>query len=198
VSIFDEQFAFAQAAQIPMVMLNVLLAVPKTPLYARLEAEGRLVGGNHDDWSRYVGTNGTVNFHPRLMTREELSRRQMRLYQRLYEPSAFEARFLGNLSRFRDVRHRPERTRVSSFVMLGRIARQYWREGSAARRFFLRNLWRGVRQSPRLIAQTAIYMGMYLHFCKLHGQTASWDPWRRPQPDSPLSAAALSDGPESA
>ena len=183
-SIFDEQYAFAQAAQIPMVMLNVLLAVPKTPLYTRLASEGRLVGGDHDDWSRYESTAGTTNFHPRHMTREELTRRQMLLYQRLYEPPAFEARFLGNLSRFRDVQHQPERTRVSSFVMLGRIARQYWREGSAARRFFVRNLWSGVRQSPRLIAQTVIYLGMYLHFCKVHGQTLPWDPWRRMKHDA--------------
>jgi hypothetical protein len=156
--------------------------MPKTPLYSRLEAEGRLVAGDHDDWSHYVGTAGTANFHPRHMTREELTRRQMLLYQRLYEPSAFEARFLGNLSRFRAVHYRPERTRVSSFVMLGRIARQYWSEGSEARRFFVRILWRGLRQSPRLIAQTVIYMGMYLHFCKVHGQTLGWDPWRRVPP----------------
>ena len=185
--IFDEQYAFAQQAQIPMVMLNTLLAVPKTPLYTRLAAEGRLVGADHDDWSRYAGTAGTTNFHPRQMTREELTRRQMQLYQRLYEPSAFEARFLGNLSRFRDVHHQPERTRVSSFVMLGRIARQYWGEGATARRFFLRNLWRGLRHSPRLIAQTVIYLGMYLHFCKVHGQRLAWDPWQR----AALRAAAL-------
>lgn len=109
-------------------------------------------------------------------------RRQMLLYQRLYEPSAFEARFLGNLSRFRDIHYQPERTRVTSFVMLGRIARQYWSEGAAARRFFVRNLWRGVRQSPRLIAQTVIYLGMYLHFCKVHGPGLAWDPWRTVQP----------------
>src|SRR5262249_27669669 len=42
-SIFDEQYEFLQAAQIPIVMLSVLLAVPKTPLYDRLKAEGRLL-----------------------------------------------------------------------------------------------------------------------------------------------------------
>ena len=180
-SIFEEQYVFAQEAQIPMVMLNVLLAVPKTPLHERLKAAGRLVGGD-DDWSRHVGSAATVNFHPELMTREELARRQMQLYQRLYEPSAFEARLVGNLSRFHDIHFQPERTRVSSFVMLGRIARQYWREGTAARRFFARNLWRGLRQSPRLIAQTVIYLGMYLHFCKVHGNALPWNPWRTVQP----------------
>ena len=124
---------------------------------------------------------GTVNFHPKHMTREELTQRQRLLYQRLYEPAAFEARFLGNLARFREVRYQPERTRISSFVMLGRIARQYWIQGSAARRFFVKNVWRGLRRSPRLLAQTVIYMGMYLHFCRVHGQTLAWDPWRPAQ-----------------
>ena len=167
-----------------MVMLNVLLALPKTPLYTRLEAEGRLVDGARDDWSHYAGIAPTVNFHPRHMTREELGRRQNLLYQRLYAPAAFEARFLGNLSRFHDLRHRPERTRASSFVMLGRVARQYWMAGAEARRFFLRTVWRGLRRSPRLIAQTVIHLGMYLHFCRVHGQTLAWEPWRKAQPDA--------------
>src|SRR5439155_9123715 len=42
-SIFEEQYAFLQEAQVPIVMLSVLLAVPKTPLYGRLKAEGRLL-----------------------------------------------------------------------------------------------------------------------------------------------------------
>src|SRR5439155_999317 len=40
-AIFDEQFAFLQEANIPIVMPSVLLAVPRTPLYARLEAARR-------------------------------------------------------------------------------------------------------------------------------------------------------------
>src|SRR5262249_12857687 len=42
-SIFDEQFEFLEKAQIPVAMLSVLLAIPGTPLYKRLEAEGRLL-----------------------------------------------------------------------------------------------------------------------------------------------------------
>jgi radical SAM superfamily enzyme YgiQ (UPF0313 family) len=167
-SIFEEQYAFAQEAQIPLVMLNVLMALPKTPLYSRLAAEGRLVGGDHDDWSHYEGIAGIVNFHPRHMTREDLIRGQRHLCQRLYEPSAFEARFRGNLSRFRDIQYQPEPVRASSLVMIGRVARQYWLQGSAARRFFLGNLWRGLRQSPRLIVQTVAYLGIYMHFCRIH------------------------------
>jgi radical SAM superfamily enzyme YgiQ (UPF0313 family) len=82
-SIFDEQYEFLQQAQIPIVMLSVLLAVPKTPLYNRLKAAGRLLNAspNTSGVARYVGTAGGTNFHPLGMTREELKRGQERLYR---------------------------------------------------------------------------------------------------------------------
>src|SRR5207248_155685 len=62
-SIFDEQYEFLQEAQIPTVMLSLLLAVPKTPLYKRLEAAGRLrsTRGTSTDATGYVGTAGRMN-----------------------------------------------------------------------------------------------------------------------------------------
>src|SRR6516164_7753604 len=47
--IFDEQYAFCQKAQIPIVMNGTLIALPRTPLAQRLQAEGRLL---HADWAR--------------------------------------------------------------------------------------------------------------------------------------------------
>jgi radical SAM superfamily enzyme YgiQ (UPF0313 family) len=183
-AIFDEQFDFLQEAQIPMAMLSVLVAVPKTPLYNRLKAEGRLLNmrGDTADCSHYVGTAGGTNFHPLHMTREELAAGQERLYQRLYSPEAFAHRLLGNLSRFTDVHYQPERTKLSSFVVLWRVLRAYWRQGPAARKFFWSCLWRGIKHSPRLIAQTVIYLGMYHHFCKVHGDKMTWNPWKAAEP----------------
>jgi radical SAM superfamily enzyme YgiQ (UPF0313 family) len=181
--IFAEQFEFLQRAQVPMAMLSVLMAVPRTPLYDRLKAAGRLLNprGDTADCSHYVGTAGGTNFHPLRMTREELKRGQEALYQRLYAPEAFAARLLGNLTRFHDVRYVPERTRLSSLVVLLRVLRAYRRQGPAAQRFFWSCLWRAVRHSPRLIAQTVIYLGMYLHFCMVHGEQLSWNPWKAPR-----------------
>jgi radical SAM superfamily enzyme YgiQ (UPF0313 family) len=181
-SIFEEQFQFLQKAQIPFAMLSVLLAVPKTPLYQRLEAAGRLidVDAGGDDRSRFVGTAGGTNFHPLHMTREELKEGQMALYQRLYEPEAFAARLLGNLSRFKDVRFRPEPPNLRGLGVLWQLICHYWKQSSASRKFFWRCLARAFRQSPRLITQTTIYMGMYMHFCKVHGEELSWNPWAQP------------------
>ena len=190
-TIFDEQYEFLQKAQIPIVMLSVLLAVPKTPLYKRLQAEGRLLTADPTgtDRSHYVGTAGGTNFHPLHLTREELKEGQQKLYQRLYAPEAFAARLLGNLSRFHDVNYQPERTRLSSLKTFGRLIAHYWREGPVARRFFWRNLWRAARHSPRLIAQMVIYMGMYQHFCRVHGQALSWSPWQAPKKHAPVRPA---------
>src|SRR5215470_9770847 len=69
-AIFEEQYEFLQAAQIPIVLVNALEAVPRTPLYNRLKAEGRLLTGHTDadDTTRYKSGVGMTNFRPRQMT----------------------------------------------------------------------------------------------------------------------------------
>ncbi|HEY8503218.1 MAG TPA: DUF4070 domain-containing protein [Gemmataceae bacterium] len=193
--IFDEQYEFLQKAQIPIVMLSVLLAVPKTPLYNRLKAEGRLLTPDPTgtDRSHYVGTAGGTNFHPAHMTREELKRGQEQLYQRLYAPEAFAERLMGNLSRFRDVRFRPERLQFRSLRIFARVALHYLRRGRVARRFFLGCMLRTVRRTHRMIAQMVVYMGMYLHFCKVHSAAFAWDPWAPAPPREPAPAAPPRD-----
>src|SRR5439155_17238696 len=124
VTIFDEQYEFLQAAQLPIVMLSVLLAAPRTPLYERLAAAGRLANGS--DLTRYVGTSGGTNFRPLNMTAEELRCGQESLYRRLYAPDAFAARLLGNLGRFHDVTYRPEAVRVDKLATFARLVRHYW------------------------------------------------------------------------
>jgi radical SAM superfamily enzyme YgiQ (UPF0313 family) len=179
-TIFDEQYEFLQEAQIPLVMLSVLLAVPRTPLYERLKKAGRLLTNDPSstDPTHYVGTAGGTNFHPMLMSREELKEGQQKLYQRLYAPEAFAARLQGNLSRFHDVGYRPEPPKLSSLAVLGRLTRHYWRQGGAARRFFCGNLWKALRHCPRMLTQMVTYMGMYLHFCQVHGDALDWNPWQ--------------------
>ena len=63
-SIFEEQYEFLQEAQIPIVLVNALEAVPRTPLYKRLKAEGRLLTGHPDadDTTRYKSGVGKTNF----------------------------------------------------------------------------------------------------------------------------------------
>src|SRR5207249_1918445 len=139
--------------QIPIVMLSVLLAVPKTPLYDRLKAAGRLLTPDPTgtDRSHYVGTAGGTNFRPLRMTAEELKRGQQRLYRRLYAPEAFSARLLGNLSRFQNITYRPEPPQATSFTVAWGLIREYWRQGPGARRFFWGSMWKALKHSHRLV-----------------------------------------------
>jgi radical SAM superfamily enzyme YgiQ (UPF0313 family) len=182
--IFEEQYDFLQRAGIPTVMLSLLLAVPRTPLYERLRAAGRLrpARDTGTDASEFVGTSGALNFRPLRMTEEQVVQGQRRLYQRLYSPAAFAQRLLGNLSRFHEVHYRPEPLRYDNLVTFCRLARHYWQQGWPARRFFASILWKTLRQSPRCFAQMVTLLGMYDHFCKVHADTLAWDPWAAPRP----------------
>ena len=188
--IFEEQYAFLQEAQIPLAMVSALLAVPRTPLYRRLEAQGRLrtARASGTPTSRYAGTDGGTNFEPLRMSAEQLRAGQRRLYRRLYAPGAFGARLLGNLGRFHGVRYRPEPPRRDNLVTFLRLAARYWRQGGAARRFFWGTLWKALWRSPRSLSQAVILLGMYEHFRKVHGDTLPWDP-RAGQPGEEVSPA---------
>ncbi len=81
-AIFEDQYRFIQDNGILLAMVGMLVAIQKTPLYERLEAEGRLV---EDD--------PNCNIVPKQMTREELQRGYWELVRRLYTPEAFFDRY---------------------------------------------------------------------------------------------------------
>lgn len=81
-TIFDDQYEFIQRNGIPLAMVGMLTAIPRTPLYERLEAAGRLA---EDD--------PNCNFIPEQMTREELRDGYWELVRRLYTPEAFFDRY---------------------------------------------------------------------------------------------------------
>jgi radical SAM superfamily enzyme YgiQ (UPF0313 family) len=80
-TIFAAQREFLSDARILHAMIGMLHAIPKTPLYDRLKAEGRL---DEEDRSEF-GTNVI----PLLMTREELRKGYVRVMRELYEPAAY-------------------------------------------------------------------------------------------------------------
>jgi len=81
-TIFEDQFRFIQDNGILLAMVGMLTAVPKTPLYERLEQEGRL---RLDD--------PNCNIVPKQMTSHELQRSYWQLLKRLYDPQAFFDRY---------------------------------------------------------------------------------------------------------
>ncbi len=67
-SVFQQTAEFADRAKIDVPQYSILTPLPGTPLYAQMEAEGRIIDR---DWSHYDG--GHVVFAPRGTTPERLA-----------------------------------------------------------------------------------------------------------------------------
>src|SRR5262249_29125325 len=80
-SIFDSQYEFLREARVVHSMVGMLTAIPKTPLYDRLLAEGRI---DLEDPPQY-GTN----IVPKRMSAEALRDGFIALNRRLNEPAEF-------------------------------------------------------------------------------------------------------------
>ncbi|UCD23300.1 MAG: DUF4070 domain-containing protein, partial [Gemmatimonadota bacterium] len=76
---FERQYDFITQSGIQGAMVGLLTALPKTPLYYRLEQEGRLLPGANDSDNTKQGTNVI----PLRMKYEEMIERYRGLYARL-------------------------------------------------------------------------------------------------------------------
>jgi hypothetical protein len=76
---FERQYHFITQSGIQGAMVGLLTALPKTPLYARLQKEGRLLPHANDSDNTKQGTN----ILPLRMTYDELVERYRDLYRRL-------------------------------------------------------------------------------------------------------------------
>jgi len=75
---FDRQHQFIVESGIQVAMVGMLTALPRTPLYARMEAAGRLVGDDTGDNTRLAS-----NIVPLQMSADELRIGYQQLYRRL-------------------------------------------------------------------------------------------------------------------
>ncbi|QEH31742.1 Radical SAM superfamily protein [Aquisphaera giovannonii] len=171
-TIFEAQQEFIRDARIPTTMIGMLNAIPKTPLHARLEREGRLL-----DWSE-ESSYGT-NIVPLKMSREELRDGYVRSMNALYEPSAYFDR-LDDLLLGGDfpvagawmrhwARHPWRRLRDQAELMalaLGLFALLMLRVPDAAlRREYRRRLWGllRIRREPTVVVSYVVKCAMHYH-----------------------------------
>ena len=188
-SVFDLQRRFAEQSRISQMMLQVLFAIPQTPLYKRLEKEGRLCNSFlMSNW----GAAAATNVVPLRMTMEELREGYLKLLDELYRPDAFfgrmdamcfETGWLPAPGRTRYLRRHPlRRLRLRMwagiealyiFVQLMRrvpdtnLRRRY-------RRQFLKVLMR--RPNPRLVRVYAMICAAHFHYDRLIAQFKSTRP----------------------
>jgi radical SAM superfamily enzyme YgiQ (UPF0313 family) len=132
---------FIRESRIPLLTINILYALPKTPLWRRLEAEGRLRSD--------VGRQSNVEFR---LPYERVVAMWRRCITAAYEPAAVYARFAHQMehtfARRRDFPTNAQRASWENvrmgFAMLGRIV---WRIGVRGdyRRTFWKMAWPALR-----------------------------------------------------
>jgi radical SAM superfamily enzyme YgiQ (UPF0313 family) len=131
----DDILAFIEASKIPMLTINLLYALPKTPLWRRLEKEGRLLSDGAG------GGESNVRF---LLPREAVRRSWLRCVTEANAPEALYRRFRHQIARTYPNRFDPgalrrvEREDVANGLKI--LARILWRVGvlSDYRRVFWR------------------------------------------------------------
>jgi len=104
-SIFQSQISFIQKSGIVTAMVGVLMAPPGTPLYKRLEAEGRLLRGGTGN-----NTDGTTNIVPK-MGLQRLTEGYRRVVSTIYSPRYYYERVRTFLQEYRP--HSNHRTQYS-------------------------------------------------------------------------------------
>jgi radical SAM superfamily enzyme YgiQ (UPF0313 family) len=168
-SIFQAHGDYLREARVLHAMVGMLYAIPKTPLHARLAAEGRL--GEEDEAE--FGTNVI----PAQMTRSELRDGYVQLLADLYEPEAYfdrlERLYLYGNFHFGQTRtaywHRHPWTWLKAETLhLARSAGVYYQlmrevPDARLRREYRRRLWRLLRVRP-----DPVVLFVYLIKCAMH------------------------------
>jgi len=133
---------FIHASQIPVLTINILYALPKTPLWRRLEAEGRLLNDERRE--------SNVEFKLPYETVRDMWRQCITA---AYTPEAVYERFAHNIthtfSRRKKYPVSPQRASWSNVRMgLGILGRLIWRVGVLGdyRRTFWRLAWPALRR----------------------------------------------------
>ena len=179
--VFDRQYEFLTAARIPAVMAGMLSAVPSTPLYDRLQAEGRLDNAAADDPA--IATNVV----PLNMTVQEMRDGWLDLMDRLYDPEEYFKRFdalfldgkipLGAAKMRWMWRHRPVAAfvqHVGIVIAAATILAKIWRDPRTEpfRPAYARTLRKLIlrRRPVRLLFTFATRCVMHTHFAVMTRQ----------------------------
>jgi radical SAM superfamily enzyme YgiQ (UPF0313 family) len=130
----DRIVEFVRASAIPVLTINVLYALPKTPLWQRLETAGRLVEDG--------GRESNVDF---LMPYDTVLEMWRRCIATAYEPAELYARYAHQQvatfpNRFDYPRNASRESRENMLMGLGLLARIVWRMG--IRGHYRRTFWK--------------------------------------------------------
>ncbi|MEE8137968.1 MAG: radical SAM protein [Thermoanaerobaculia bacterium] len=191
--IFERQLEFAMRSPIPIFTLGALVAPASTPLYERMERDGRL----RETGSEYAGTPWDTNLLPCQMSSEELVEGLRWLCNQLYRPENFAQRMLQmieslgpQLGPFRPERGlasaRNSRTVEKEAVSL---LRKFIRRGPEERKMWA-DVFKAMAKKPGSEAAVMLSIFRYAQVRCLYDVGHFWEP--RPAEASPFQVRAAS------
>ena len=209
-TVFDLQRRFLAAARIPLAMVNVLTAIPRTPLYERLGREGRL--DNSGELSNF-GTIST-NVIPTRISRQDLCDGYLELMRDLYAPDAYfgrmdslylEGKPIPPSAHTRWLRRHPwRRIKAQAWTVLEVtyiiIGLMRGAPDPVLKRDYRRRLWAVIRRRPRLhlLHIYAVKCALHYHFDRLIAQMKADRAELPPEVDSGPQLASVAAAGEAA
>lgn len=159
-TIFERQLAFAERLPVPLITAGLLVAPHATPLYARLQKEGRLVESALDHIG--AGNMFRTNIVPLRMSARTLEDGARGLLLHLYRPAVF----LGRLKLFVEnspARHEPQPRPFFAGPVENALARGLMRLNDPDEPALLRFLQETTARRPELRAQLQY---CFLQYCQ--------------------------------
>jgi len=136
---FDRQHRFIRESGIQVAMVGLLTALPKTPLYLRLENEGRLIKNVPDG----DNTGAATNLIPLHMNYEEMVTGYKQLYRQLQTDAGIGARIESKARYLRYPIHSVQYTATERLTILYRLLTKGILQGGPGRiGWFVRTLCR--------------------------------------------------------
>lgn len=165
--IFDLQIEFIQQLAIPTAMIGLLMALPKTKLYARLEREGRILSESNGN-----NTHGTVvNFVSR-MPHDELEAGYRRVLESVYNPRRYFDRCLEALNRSPKDSTIPAATpKIRVRELTGLLYSLFRQTFSSYGLSYLRYIILGIARRPRLMVRVVTYAVIGHHYFMMTRKT---------------------------
>jgi radical SAM superfamily enzyme YgiQ (UPF0313 family) len=162
---FERQFRFIIESGIQAAMVGLLTALPRTPLYARLAREGRLIAdAGHSDNTK-LGTN----FIPKRMDYGAMVAGYKRLYRRLLEDRHIAQRIRNKLRYLKHPVYQGEYTWAQRLSIVSALLGKGILAGGPRRVFhFLRSVpfW-APRQIPQAVLDWIAALSMQ-HYVRRH------------------------------
>jgi radical SAM superfamily enzyme YgiQ (UPF0313 family) len=155
---FDLQYNFIQNSGIQTAMVGLLTAVPKTPLYERLEKDGRLI----KDASCTDNTKLGTNLIPKQMSYDEMVEGYRDLYYRLLDDRTIADRINNKMDHLKNPIFKSTYTLKDQVSVFGKFMKNGILKGGARRIYhFLRTIpFTNPKQIPVVIQDWTVGISM--------------------------------------